>query len=192
MSEIITQIAIDPHEATTKDGAVSTSVAVTIEPAPPESSVVLKRFVQFYLYDLSWVDGWNVDDTGRFENHLLRGCWSDLRRHPFLIKADDRLAGFAIVDERDAAHAGDTTFDYDMAEFFILRRWRRHGVGRSAVGQLTRLFPGAWQIRPFPGYEPADRFWSVVCAELAVDGVTREVRSRPGKPAHVLRLQTSA
>lgn len=165
---------------------------VTIQPAGPESRTLLARFVQLYLHDLSFVDGWDVDEGGSFDNHLLRGCWTDPRRHAFLIKADDRLAGFAIVDERRAAKADDATFDYDMAEFFILRRWRRHGVGRSAVGKLTRLFPGAWQIRPFPGYEPADRFWSAVCVELAVDGVTREVRNRPGKPAYVLRLRTSA
>ncbi len=34
-----------------------------------------------------------------------------------------------------------------MAEFFVLRRWRRTGVGRAAVRDLLERFPGTWEIR---------------------------------------------
>jgi predicted acetyltransferase len=59
----------------------------------------------------------------------------------------------------------------DMAEFFVVRRWRRHGVGSAAVRELVGGFPGRWEVRPFPGYAPAAAFWARVCAELAADGV---------------------
>jgi len=149
---------------------------------------MLERFVQLYLYDLSWVDGWDVDEDGSFAHGLLHGCWTDPRRHPFVIRCANKPAGFAIVDE--APTGTDVAYDYDMAEFFILRRWRRLGAGRNAFRQLAALFPGRWQVRPFPGYEPADRFWSAVCADVAIDGVSRQPHTRPGKPAFVLRLRT--
>jgi predicted acetyltransferase len=165
-------------------------VTVSVVPAAPETRDTLVRLVQLYLHDLSAVEGWDVDETGSFGEELLRGCWTDARRHPFVIRADARVAGFALVD-RGSHLTGDPTV-YDMAEFFILRRWRRCGVGRVAVRHLTQLFAGEWEIRPFHGYGPAMSFWSTVCTELAVDGVSHDSYDRSGDRATVLKLRTQA
>lgn len=76
-----------------------------------------------------------------------------------------------------------------MAELFILRRWRRSGVGREVVRRLVERFPGRWEIRPFPGYAQAERFWTAVCADVAAGGVLRDTYDRSGTP---LRLRVEA
>jgi len=123
----------------------------------------LQNLAQLYLHDLSRTGGWDLRDDGTFDGNLLDGCWSESRRHPFLFYVAESLAGFAVVDR--GSHDGGCEDVWDMAEFFVVNRWRRAGVGRSAARQLLHAFPGNWEVRPFPGYQPAERFWSSVCAE---------------------------
>ena len=139
--------------------------AVDVVEASRAHRDLLVRLLQLYLHDLSAVESWDVDDTGSFGEDDLDGCWVDERRHPFVILADDHVAGFAIVDEGSEV-SGETDV-FDMAEFFVLRRWRRRGVGRQAVGQLTVRFPGSWEVRPFPGYPAGEQFWRRVCWEVS-------------------------
>ena len=36
---------------------------------------------------------------------------------------------------------------HDMAEFFVMRKYRRHGIGIVAARELFARFPGDWQVR---------------------------------------------
>jgi predicted acetyltransferase len=163
---------------------------VSVRPATEDDRPVVVALAQLYMHDLSAVEDWELDETGRFGVRCLTGCWpepgevTDVARHPFLIRADDRIAGFAVVDGVSRV-TGDRTVT-DMAEFFVVRRWRRHGVGRTAAHQLVAAFPGRWEIRPFPGYPPAAAFWRRVSAELAGDGVRTGTFQRSGRPAPML------
>lgn len=149
--------------------------------------MTLQHLVQLYLHDLSGVGGWDVGDDGTFGTDLLDGCWSQAPRHPFLIRLGDSLAGFAVVDR--GSHVSDRSDVWDMAEFFVLNRWRRAGVGRSAARQLFAEFPGDWEVRPFPGYPPAERFWTTVCADAALSGVVTESDPRrSGLDGQIIRF----
>ncbi len=75
------------------------STAVSVVTAGRDMRPTLVQLTQLCLYDLSAVEGWDVDEADGFGDALLRGCWTDQRRHPYLIRAHDRLAGFAIVDQ---------------------------------------------------------------------------------------------
>jgi predicted acetyltransferase len=152
-------------------------LGVTVEAAGEPASGLLRSLMQLYLHDLSAVEGWEVDEAGSFGDDDLDGCWTERRRHPFVIRVDGFVAGFAIVDE-GSDETGDPDV-FDMAEFFVLRRWRRQGVGREAVRQLLARFPGRWEVRPFPGYVPGEQFWHRVCGDLAAGPVqTRTFRRR--------------
>lgn len=166
---------------------VTQSPTVVVEAATVAQRGMLVHLVQLYLHDLSAVESWDVDESGSFGDDDLDGCWGDGRRHPFVIRASGQVAGFAIVDE-----GSDVTGDpdvFDMAEFFVLRRWRRQGVGREAVRQLLALFPGRWEVRPFPGYRPGEEFWRWVCQELAAGDVKVSTYDRHGNrvPMYVFR-----
>ncbi|GAB3911808.1 hypothetical protein GCM10011575_47860 [Microlunatus endophyticus] len=155
--------------------------SVRVVPAGEDRRPTFEHLVQLYLHDLSGVGGWDLRDDGTFGTELLDGCWSESHRHPFLFRVADSLAGFAVVDR--GSHVGDRSDVWDMAEFFVVNRWRQAGVGRAAARQLFARFPGGWEVRPFPGYSPAERFWASVCADVASSDVVTEAdhhRSRPG------------
>jgi predicted acetyltransferase len=167
---------------------------VSVRSATDEERPTVVALAQLYLHDLSTVEDWELDETGRFGVRSLTGCWprpgevTDVTRHPFLIRADGHIAGFAVVDEVSRV-TGDRTVT-DMAEFFVVRRWRRHGVGRAAAHRLVAAFPGRWEIRPCPGYPPAAAFWRRVSAELAVGGVRTGTFQRRDRKAPMLSFST--
>lgn len=165
------------------------AVEVSVISAAEKSRPVLARLAQLYLHDLSTIGGWDVGEDGLFENNLLDGCWSTPRRHPYLIHADDTVAGFAIVDR--GSHLSSDQQVWDMAEFFVLRRWRRSGVGRAAATQLFALYPGTWEIRPFANSRPALGFWESTCSAITSGEVEiGSYRRSTGGDRPVLRITT--
>lgn len=57
--------------------------------------------------------------------------------------------------------------DYRLSEFFVLRTFRRGGVGRHAAFALFDRFPGIWEIRELPRNGPAIALWRAVIGEYA-------------------------
>jgi predicted acetyltransferase len=103
--------------------------------------------------------------------------WSEPdTRWPFWLKVDDANAGFAFVRRDEAAT--------QMAEFFVARPYRRHGIGLGAARRLIARFPGPWRITQRESNEPAIAFWHRVLdgfaaydeATTATDAVRREQR----------------
>lgn len=163
---------------------------VTIVEADRGQRDLLVALMQLYLYDLSTVESWEVDECGSFGVDDLDGCWTDPCRHPFFIRVDETVAGFAIGDEGSDVTGNPQVLD--MAEFFVLRRWRHKGVGRQAVLQLFERFPGRWEIRPFPRYPPGEKFWHQICHELASGNVESGTFQRSGQPFTMYSLVTSS
>ncbi len=126
--------------------------AVTVELArvPYEDKEVLRRLIEFYDYDFSEILGWDVNEHGAFGYRYFDQYWTDPDRHPLFIRVNGRLAGFALV------FGGDP---HDMAEFFIMRKYRRTGVGTEAARAIFNRFPGAWQVRQEEANIGAIHFW---------------------------------
>ena len=68
----------------------------------------------------------------------------------FLLRVDGQWAGFVLV------RVGEP---HDVAEFFILRKYRRHGVGTVAARLVFARFPGDWQVRQMRANAAATTFW---------------------------------
>ena len=58
---------------------------------------------------------------------------------PLLIRRDGKLAGFALVNA--VTHSGRAA-DRNMAEFFIVRKHRRSGIGRAAAQKIFSRYAG--------------------------------------------------
>lgn len=131
-----------------------------ILPATGADRSVLKNLMQLYLYDLSEIEGIDVDERGRFSYPALDLYWTEAGRYPFLIRVDGRLAGFALVSQHSRLTG---PFEgHTIAEFFILRRYRRMGVGRAAATQIFDRFPGRWEVATIATNIPAQAFWRSV------------------------------
>jgi predicted acetyltransferase len=104
------------------------------------------------------IRGIDVEDDGRFAIPVsLPSYWEGpdaSKRHPFLVRADCRLAGFALIGQ-----IGVDPVTWDMGEFFILRKYRRSGLGRQVAYALFDGFAEDWEVRELPSNTMAQAFW---------------------------------
>jgi predicted acetyltransferase len=121
-----------------------------VSPATRDEEPALCRLLELYAHDFSARTGADVGDDGLFGWHDLDRYWREPDRHPFLLRVDGRLAGFALV--RSGA-------PHDMAEFFVLRKYRRSQVGTDAARAVFARFPGEWQTRQQFENTGAIAFW---------------------------------
>jgi predicted acetyltransferase len=135
---------------------------VVIEAAEHQRPV-LRRLVELYRYDFSELDGADVDPHGEYGYRYLDHYWTDPTRHPFVFQVGGHWAGFALV------HEGSP---HDMAEFFVMRKYRRQGLGRQAAVELFGRFPGRWQVRQLLVNEAATAFWKEVIPYPFAQGLT--------------------
>lgn len=141
--------------------------------------VVLGNLLQLYIHDLSEAFPWvELGHDGRFGYPELASYWAEpARRFAFLIKQADKVAGFALVTR--GSPATEEPDVYDIAEFFVLRSFRRAGVGRRAALLLWKELTGAWTVRCSEANPSALTFWSRLITELTRGAAT--VSARPGK-----------
>jgi predicted acetyltransferase len=144
---------------------------VLLEVATHEHASLLSNLLELYIHDLSQVFDVEPGSDGRFGYEKLPLYWSEPeRRFPFLILAGGRLAGFALVAR--ASPSPDAADVFDVAEFFVLRRHRRAGVGRRAAFLLWNRFRGRWTVRVSEANRGALRFWTGITAEYTSGAAT--------------------
>jgi predicted acetyltransferase len=128
-------------------------VELTVEPAREADRPVVRRLLELYRYDFSEFDGGDVDPHGEYGYRYLDHYWTEPVRHAFLFRVDGHWAGFALVRVWEPN---------DMAEFFVMRKYRRHGFGRRAAETLFARFPGRWTVRQQRSNPQATSFWRSV------------------------------
>lgn len=131
--------------------------SVEVIPATSRQRAVVTNLMQLYIHDLSALADSDVDDSGLFPNQRLSRYFvvAETHRLPFLFRVDGHWAGLALVRTGDPDVEGA---EHDMAEFFVLRKYRMRGVGRTAAYALFDRFPGRWQIRELDANTEAQRF----------------------------------
>lgn len=138
-------------------------MAVEVVRARMGDKAVLRRLLQLYHYDFSEWTGDDVDEHGEFAHTYLDHYWTDPDSHPFLIRCEGQWAGLALVR---------TAGINDMGEFFVMRKYRRRGVGRDAARQVFAMFPGPWQVRQLQGNDTATAFWRTVIPDGYTESFT--------------------
>jgi len=135
---------------------------IALTPAAREERVALDNLFQLYAHDWSELRPLDVGDDGRFAGYGLDAYFDQEGRHPLLLRVDGKLAGFALVSAWSRLTGAAGVFD--MAEFFVLRRYRRRGVGRVAAHAAFDRFPGRWEVRQRDENVQAAAFWRQVIA----------------------------
>jgi len=136
---------------------------VEIREAPIERKHVLRQLIQLYQYDFSEIDGDDVNEAGEFPYRWLDHYWTDSGRIPFLVYSDEHIAGFVLLGTRSVLGRDRDT--RSVAEFFIMRKYRRMGIGRKAAVQLFDRFRGAWEVFQTRENLAAQAFWATVIGE---------------------------
>jgi predicted acetyltransferase len=146
---------------------------VTLARATPDERPTVENLLQFYVYDFSEFVGasspdFDVASEGRFALRDFGVYWSDPSHRAYLIRYGDALAGLGLINK--TAVSG-LPVDWRIAEFFVMRKYRRLGVGKTAALTLIAENPGLWEV-PIEGYNgPAESFWRAVLGEFGPDEV---------------------
>jgi predicted acetyltransferase len=127
-------------------------------PATVEQEPILKNLLELYSHDFSEVQELPIGADGRFGYKGLPLYWSEPDRYPFLARMNGKLAGLVFV-KRGSEVSGREAI-WDMAEFFILRAYRRRGVGTQTAHEIFRRSPGLWEVRVLPSNVSACHFWA--------------------------------
>lgn len=144
---------------------------MSISLVPAEHYQYVENLFQYYLYDMSEYMGWPPDKDGTYKIDKsltnLAEYWSKPEHYPYLIMVDNEVAGFSLI--RRYPGSTDT---FDIGQFFVLRKFKGAGVGRSAFNMTVAMQPGKWVTRVLAGNQGAYTFWEKVISEVAVEEPT--------------------
>lgn len=127
-------------------------------PAEREQEPILANLLELYIHDFSEFHNCEIGEDGRFGYSQLAQYWNEPDRHAFLIRTNGKLAGLVFVARGPGA--SDDGPVWDIAEFFILRGYRRRGFGTKVAHEVWTLLPGHWEVRVMRSNVPAQRFWA--------------------------------
>ena len=134
---------------------------------------ILERLMQLYLYDFSEIEGGDLNRKGLFEYKYLDSYWTESGRFPFLIYVDDKIAGFVLVSSHTYLHKKRQA--RCITEFFVVRKYRRQGVGRTVAFRIFDRFPGKWEVQETKSNLMAQRFWRRIIDEYTQGNFTETI-----------------
>src|ERR1700750_1236830 len=121
----------------------TTSMNFELLYASPDYKYVIRNLMQFYIYDFSPYVDYDVEEDGTFKEYPgLEDYWTDKdNKFPYIIKKDGKYIGFVLVNTLRSEN------DYfSIAEFFIMKKYRRAGIGKAVAQQVFDLRKGQWEV----------------------------------------------
>lgn len=134
---------------------------IEIVEASLDDKPLLQRLMEFYQYDFSEYDDQDLDSHGTYGYPWLDNYWREVGRHPFIVRVDGKLAGFVLVNQ----FAYLSSSEWSIAEFFIMRKYRRKDVGKTAAFFIFDKFRGVWEVHQLETNQPSQHFWRKVISE---------------------------
>jgi predicted acetyltransferase len=107
---------------------------------------IIKNLMQLYKYDTSDFTLEDPTPFGQYEYNYLDHYWTPYGvnqegRKAYLIRVEGQLAGFALINNFSLKKLFSIE-RRSIAEFFIMRKWRRRGIGRIFAYELFNSFDG--------------------------------------------------
>lgn len=135
---------------------------IKLIPASLDDYPIIQNMGRFYVYDMSEYlgneAGWEMPEDGLYECIDFKKYWQTDLAFPFLIRYKNELVGFVIVDKKGS----DDRVDYNMAQFFIIRKFKGNSIGQLIACHCFEKFKGLWEVMVIPGNQGAYQFWKSV------------------------------
>jgi ribosomal-protein-alanine N-acetyltransferase len=135
---------------------------ITLKQAPLSDYPLIQNMGRFYVYDMSEYmgdeEGWKIPADGLYECIDFKKYWDDKNAFPFLVHFKEEIAGFVIIDKKGSG----PDIDYNMAQFFILRKFKNRGLGCRVAEMCFEQFKGSWEVMVMPKNSGAYQFWQKV------------------------------
>jgi predicted acetyltransferase len=135
---------------------------ISIIQVPVNEKEILRNLMEKYLYEFTQYDNLGVNNLGLCGYDYIDQYWTEENRFAYFIRVDGWLAGFMMVNDVKEINV-DT--NYSMAEFFVIYKYRKSGVGTYAVNYALNKFKGKWQIRYHPKNITSKNFWNKIVNE---------------------------
>ena len=151
-------------------GREESMIDVTLHPGQPTQRATLDALAQLYIHDFTSFMAPEhqlaVGEDGRFADEMgLEDYWTKPDHAVWFIRADGKLAGFALLDKRTRS---GKPIDFNMSQFFVLRRYRGQDVAGRAVVQILNDHPGQWEVAIMERNTPALHFWPRAVARARI------------------------
>src|SRR6478672_6815823 len=89
-------------------------------PSSQGDQQTIQNMARFYVYDMlrycGEESGWEIPEDGLYECRDLSRYFNEKDRFPFLIRVQQELAGFALINKVGTS----SDVDWNIGEFFIL------------------------------------------------------------------------
>ncbi|MBA3956798.1 MAG: GNAT family N-acetyltransferase [Parachlamydiaceae bacterium] len=152
--------------------------------ASQEDKITIQNLGRFYVYEMSRFCGflptWEVPSNGLFECIDLSSYCEKPDRHAFLVKVDEELGGFVLINK-----VGSTPdVDWNIGEFFIVSKFQGKGVGRYVAEQVFNQFPGVWETSQIPENAAAIKFWDRIVSRYSFGQFEKTLKTVPDPKPH--------
>lgn len=158
-------------------------MSLVVTRASIEERPILDRLLQLCIHDYTSHDHFQIGDDGLFEYRWRDLYWSSPSRHPYLLRFEGKLAGFVFVRSREEDEV--TEWQWQIAEFFILRALRKRKIGSMSAHAILLSRAGMWEVSYDVSNVAARRFWTSVAAVR--DSTARAIPAGLGRECFLLR-----
>lgn len=136
---------------------------VQITKASIDQKPLLFQLMQLYMHDSSEHANDDLNKDGIFTYRYFEDYWTGSDSIPFLIRCDGEIAGFVFVNSFTVVLKPGS--GRAIAEFFVMRKYRKRGVGRYVAFHVFDMFPGHWEVRENATNVDGQIFWRKVIDE---------------------------
>lgn len=134
---------------------------------------IIYNLMQLYTYELSFFEdettNFTLLDNGLFAiSKYIDLYWTEENRHPYLLKCDDKIAGFLLM------RLNEDNIN-EISAFFVLNKYRRFGAGTFMANEMFKKYKGKWEIRTLLKNKRAQDFWRKVIIDVSDDKYTEKL-----------------
>ena len=123
----------------------------------------MRQLLELYCYDFSEYTQADINAHGFYDYKYLDYYWTEKNRWAYFIKVNNKYAGFVLVNTD--CFLNQLEGAKTIAEFFVLRKYRRQGIGKTAAHLTFDKFPGKWEVAQHPDNKASIKFWNKVIKE---------------------------
>lgn len=131
---------------------------VKLIPVTIDEKNVLENLLTLFLHDLSeYADDLKINKEGKFEYNGLELYFKFEDLRPFFIYFNNEIAGFVFLNSGKFA---PKDIDFSVHELFILKGYRKRGIGSIAVCKILNSYKGKYKIGQLINNKNAINFWT--------------------------------
>jgi predicted acetyltransferase len=157
---------------------VTSAMTVDVREVAPADHKAVERMMELYQHDFSEFDDHDLEPDGLYHYPDLELYWSEPAYRAHVVTVAGKWAGFALSSD-DVRCAG---CQRSLDEFFVIRKYRRRGVGQRVAMTLFDQIPARWEVRVHHRNAPAATFWHKILARYTA-GAFEDAR-RDDDPWH--------